>query len=159
MCVRYRLAGIVAAVVLAGVGCGHGQEAHKGGTPATSAPPAAKLDGTYRLDYDGATVTLNGAPKPESNNTFWWAFRSSCRSTECVATGTKLDDNNHQAAFTPAKTTFSISSTVTGSPPVGANCRLSAFLAPKTLNLLAIDLTAPFRSGWVAGAPLVVRCA
>jgi serine/threonine protein kinase, bacterial len=99
MRVRHRLAGIVAAVVLAGAGCGHGQETPK------SSPPTAVLDGTYRLDQDGAKVTTNGAPSPVSNATFWYAFRSSCGSTGCAATGTRLDDNNHQVAFTPATTT------------------------------------------------------
>ncbi|MGH3561534.1 MAG: hypothetical protein ACRDTN_06985 [Mycobacterium sp.] len=81
---------------------------HTTSTPATStpAPPAAELDGTYRLDYDFAKDTQNGAPDPQpnTNNTAWWAFRSSCPSTGCVATGTKLDYNNHQVALTPADT-------------------------------------------------------
>ncbi len=62
------------------------------------------LDGTYRLDYDAAKQTQNGAPEPQPNTTGWWAFRSSCRSTECVATGTALDGANHQLARTPALT-------------------------------------------------------
>jgi hypothetical protein len=86
------------------VGCGHGQGSHKSAAPTTSTRPAAVFDGTCRLDYDGAKVTVNGAPRPQSNFTFWWAFRSSCGSTGCVATGTRLDDNNHQVAFTPATT-------------------------------------------------------
>jgi hypothetical protein len=108
MCVRHRLAGIVAVVVLAGAGCGHGQETHKGATPAASTPaaPAAVLTGTYRLDFDDAKRTANGAPYPTSNVTTWYAFRSSCESTTgCVATGTMLDTNNHQVARTPPYTT------------------------------------------------------
>jgi serine/threonine protein kinase, bacterial len=64
----------------------------------------AVLDGTYRLDYDNARQTSNGAPnsQPNTDNVSWWAFRSSCRSHECVATGTKLDTTNHQLAITPA---------------------------------------------------------
>src|SRR5262249_30077407 len=63
--------------------------------PATStrAPTAGPvLDGTYRMDFDWAKRTKNGAPdsSTESSNS-WWAFRSSCRRTGCVATGTKLD--------------------------------------------------------------------
>ena len=76
--------------------------------PAPSAPaaPGPVLDGTYRLDHDYAKQTQNGAPNPQPNtdNTRWWAFRSSCRSTGCVATGTGLDNVNHQVASTPAAT-------------------------------------------------------
>ena len=81
---------------------------HTPSTPATGTPtpPAAVLDGTYRLDHDYAKETLNGAPIPQPNidTTSWWAFRSSCTSTGCVATGTKLDKDNHQVARTPAAT-------------------------------------------------------
>jgi hypothetical protein len=98
-------------VVSTVVGCGRGQDTHKSATPlsstppATSAPPAPILNGTYRLDQDGAKVTTNGAPSPTSNVTSWYVFRSSCGPTGCTATGTRLDDNNHQVAFTPASTT------------------------------------------------------
>jgi len=68
--------------------------------------PAAVLDGTYRRDYDFAKQTRNGAPDPQpnTNNSSWWAYRSVCTSTGCVATGTKLDDKNHAVAQTPAVT-------------------------------------------------------
>jgi hypothetical protein len=105
------LGAAIVGVVFTVVGCGHGQETHKSGAPATSTPsatktpPAAELNGTYRLDQDGAKVTTNGAPSPTSNVTSWYVFRSSCGSTGCAATGTRLDDKNHQAAFTPATTT------------------------------------------------------
>jgi hypothetical protein len=64
------------------------------------------LDGTFRVDYDQAHQTANGAQTTGGDPGFseWWAFRSSCTSTGCVATGTKLDDNNHQVASTPAHT-------------------------------------------------------
>jgi serine/threonine protein kinase, bacterial len=78
------------------------------GTTATSTParPAVMLDGSYRFDYDFSKQTVNGAPyaKPNTDNTSWWAFRSSCASSGCVATGTQLDTNNHQVARSPAKT-------------------------------------------------------
>ncbi len=75
--------------------------------PAASAParPAALLDGTYRFEYDYAKQTINGAPHAinTTDNTAWWAFRSSCGSTGCAATATQLDTNNHQVARTPAQ--------------------------------------------------------
>jgi hypothetical protein len=74
--------------------------------PVTSNPiPAVAgvtpvLDGTFRLDYDWAKQTVNGqtpggtppTPAPE-----WWAFRSSCTSAGCVATGAQLSNENIQA--------------------------------------------------------------
>ena len=75
--------------------------------PAAKPAPAAVLDGTYRLDIDWAKQTANGAPAPSTNNanaSSWWAFRSSCASTGCVANGTKLDDKNQQVAATPPHT-------------------------------------------------------
>jgi hypothetical protein len=77
--------------------------------PATSTPaPAAAgpvLDGTYRVDYDLAKQTQNGEQTQPSwafLSSSWWGFRSMCTPTGCVATGTQPDDNNHQAARTPA---------------------------------------------------------
>lgn len=78
----------------------------KNKTTSKPAPPAAVLDGTYRVDVDMSKQTSNGAPDPQPNtdNTDWWAFRSSCSSTGCVATATKLDNKNHQVAATPLHT-------------------------------------------------------
>jgi serine/threonine protein kinase, bacterial len=109
---RILLAAAIAAVVFTVIGIiGYAIQPtrHKTSAPATStpAPPAAILDGTYRLDYDFAKQTQNGAPEPGSqpntDNTRRWAFRSSCSSTGCVATGTKLDHANHQVAHAPAE--------------------------------------------------------
>jgi serine/threonine protein kinase, bacterial len=75
------------------------------GAPASTPPrPTAVLDGTYRFDYDYEKQTINGAPYAvhTSDNTSWWAFHSSCRSTLCVATATELDPKDHQVAHTPA---------------------------------------------------------
>ena len=75
--------------------------------PAASAPapPAAVLDGTYRFNYDYEKQTINGAPYAvhTADNAAWWAFHSSCRSTGCVASATRLDNNNRQVAHTPAQ--------------------------------------------------------
>lgn len=64
--------------------------------------PSAVLDGTYRLDWDYAKQTANGAPYPQARRTSWWAFRSSCTSRGCVATGTQLDDHDHRTPQTHA---------------------------------------------------------
>ncbi|MGO9746832.1 MAG: serine/threonine-protein kinase [Mycobacterium sp.] len=85
---------------------------HTGSAPVASAPatntparPAVVLDGTYRFDYDYEKQTINGAPYAihTTDNTAWWAFRSSCGSTGCVATATQLDTNDHRVARTPAQ--------------------------------------------------------
>src|SRR5271156_2236269 len=80
------------------------------------APPVAVLDGTYRLDFDWANETSNGTLESTGHRhrlsrhpdtgppSDWWAFRSSCGSTGCVATGTMLDEKNHQVAGTPPHT-------------------------------------------------------
>jgi len=54
------------------------------------------------VDYDWAKQTANGAPTtgdpatPQTTN--WWAFRSSCTPTGCVATGSRLAETNHNEA-------------------------------------------------------------
>lgn len=75
-------------------------------SPRANAPAAPTFDGTYRVDYDFAKRTENGAPygQPNIGNTTWYAFRSSCRPTGCFATGTKLDANNHSMASSPSRT-------------------------------------------------------
>lgn len=70
-------------------------------TPATAAGGPA-LDGTYRVDYDWAKQTANGASTTgdpaTTKTTSWWAFRSSCTATGCVATGSRLAEANHNEA-------------------------------------------------------------
>jgi len=75
------------------------------GAPASSTPAPATagpaLGGTYRVDYDWAKQTANGRPTtgdPTTKTTNWWAFRSLCTATGCVATGSRLADTNHNEA-------------------------------------------------------------
>jgi serine/threonine protein kinase, bacterial len=78
----------------------------KNNTASKSPPPAAVLDGTYRLVFDSSKQTINGAPSPQTNDFHprWWAFRSLCTSAGCAATGTALDMNNPKVMSTPALT-------------------------------------------------------
>jgi serine/threonine-protein kinase len=69
----------------------------------TSAPsrnfpgPGESLDGSYRVDVNRADQTYDKTPDPQPPNvSTWWAFRTACTPTECVATGAMLDDNDHQ---------------------------------------------------------------
>ena len=73
--------------------------------PAPAAAPAAPggqgLDGTYQLTYDQTKRTANGVQiRHDGPATDWWAFHSACTSNGCAATGTQLDDANHQVAST-----------------------------------------------------------
>jgi len=69
-------------------------------TTITQRPPpgGAVLDGAYRLNFDMASQTVNGAAINGSTkkDSHWWAFRSSCTPNRCVATGAGLSDNNQQ---------------------------------------------------------------
>ena len=103
---RILLGATLAVVVLIAVGVIGYTHQPKRNAAVTPSPPAAVLDGTYRLVYDYEKETMNGAANPESHtdNITWWAFRSVCPSTVCVATGTQLDTNNPKIGFTPAVT-------------------------------------------------------
>ena len=73
--------------------------------PAPSAAPAAPggpaLDGTYQVTYDQSKRTGNGVPiRHDGPATDWWAFDSACTTNGCAASGTQLDDANHQVAST-----------------------------------------------------------
>jgi serine/threonine-protein kinase len=75
--------------------------------PTTTAPagptPGQLLDGTYQMDINRSQQTFNDTPDPQPPDvTTWWAFRSWCTSAGCVATGTQLDDKDHQTASDPA---------------------------------------------------------
>jgi serine/threonine protein kinase, bacterial len=98
---RILLAAAAAVVVLTVIGYIIDQ---KISAPATSTAGPV-LDGTYRMEFDWAKRTRNGTPDPATNTSnAWWAFRSSCSRTACVATGTKLDDHNQEVAHKPADT-------------------------------------------------------
>jgi len=101
---RVLLGAALAVVLLIAVGVIGYLNLLKHGTKSTSpAAPAHVLDGTYRLVYDSTKQTFNGAPvsQPNDSNVTWWAFRSLCTPTGCVATGTGLDPTNPQVPRTP----------------------------------------------------------
>ena len=74
--------------------------------PPTSTTPSAPvpLDGTYRLEVQREKQTFNYVPDPQPPNVpTWWAFRSSCTATTCIAAATQLDDDEHTQAMSPSK--------------------------------------------------------
>ncbi|MGV0815472.1 serine/threonine-protein kinase [Mycolicibacterium boenickei] len=70
---------------------------------AVTAPPSGPVfDGLYRLDYDNPHAALNGNPWPAAGNqiaSYWWAFRSTCKPSGCVATSTRMDSINHAVPY------------------------------------------------------------
>lgn len=79
--------------------------ASKPSAPAPSAAPGRPggpvLNGTYQLTYDQSKRTTNGVPiRHDGTDSNWWAFRSACTTNGCAASGTQLDDANHQVAST-----------------------------------------------------------
>lgn len=78
--------------------------ASKPSVPTPSAAPTGKgpvLNGTYQLTYDRSKRTTNGVPiHHRGADSNWWAFRSACTTNGCAASGTQLDDTNHQVAST-----------------------------------------------------------
>jgi serine/threonine-protein kinase len=109
--------GLVTLAVACGcLGCSSAPTAAPGSsaptTASASAPPAAPtsvtttdrpvLDGLYLQFVDGPASTYNGVPRPAgSPMTQWWAFRSACMPTGCVATSTKLNDFDTNVAEMP----------------------------------------------------------
>jgi serine/threonine protein kinase, bacterial len=106
------VAAVVLAVGLLAAGFGMGRETAKTGiraanptTTASAAPvvppastPAAatvRLDGAYRLEVQPAKQSPDAQLATAHT---WWAFRSSCAPTGCVAVGVPLDDNDHTRA-------------------------------------------------------------
>jgi serine/threonine-protein kinase len=70
---------------------------------AASAKPGGPVaNGTFRLTFDRTKQTTNGIPiHHDGASTAWWAFHWVCTTTSgCAATGTQLDDANHQVAST-----------------------------------------------------------
>jgi serine/threonine protein kinase, bacterial len=61
--------------------------------------PGELLDGVYQMDINRAQQTYNQTPDPQPPNvTTWWAFRSLCTTTGCVADGIQLNDQNDLVA-------------------------------------------------------------
>jgi serine/threonine-protein kinase len=66
--------------------------------PTTPGPGPGLLEGVYRIDLDFQSQTVDGAPaiRPLPNRSEWWAFRSACDATGCVAAGAQLVAGNLQ---------------------------------------------------------------
>ena len=67
-------------------------------TNSTTPGPGAGLEGVHRIDLDFQSQTINGLPVTAAlpNRSEWWAFRSACDSTGCVAAAAQLAPGNLQ---------------------------------------------------------------
>jgi hypothetical protein len=75
-----------------------------GGSPTASKPPkpsAPGLDGTYRFDFDGTQQLAGGIPKPTKSRFRIYALRSTCTDSGCVATATRLAEDNPKQKSDP----------------------------------------------------------
>ena len=94
---------------------------------ASAAPALADdpvLDGTYRLDFDGANRTINGAPSPTANTSATYSFTSSCAPTGCVARAILLNTTDTEAvsAHNPDLTLQFVDGTWQLSLPYDTSC-------------------------------------
>lgn len=73
-------------------------------TPTVEAPIVAPvpLNGTYRIEVQRSRQTFDYTPDPQPPDvSTWWAFRSTCTPSSCVALGVLLDDNQHTQPKAP----------------------------------------------------------
>jgi serine/threonine-protein kinase len=74
------------------------------GPSSSSPPPPAPLplDGTYRIEVQRSRQTFDNTPTPQPPDVeTWWAIRSSCTPTRCLAAATLLDDGDHTREKSP----------------------------------------------------------
>ena len=74
------------------------------GSPGASKAPkptSPSFEGTYRFDFDGTQQLAGGEPKPTKSRTRTYALRSACTDSGCIATATKLADNDPKRKSDP----------------------------------------------------------
>lgn len=64
-------------------------------------PSAPSFEGTYRFGFDGTQQLAGGEPKPAKSRSRTYALRSTCTDSGCVATATKLADDNPKKKSDP----------------------------------------------------------
>ena len=71
------------------------------GSPKGPKPSAPSFEGTYRFDFDGTEQLAGGTPKPTKSRSRNYALRSTCTDSGCVATATKLADDDPKRKSDP----------------------------------------------------------
>ncbi len=64
-------------------------------------PSAPSFEGTYRFDFDGTQQLAGGEPKPTKSRSRIYAVHSTCTDSGCIATATKLADDNPKRKSDP----------------------------------------------------------
>jgi len=97
--VRVAMVAVCALVVAGGVvgvwAWRHSTQTHPAPVPAVG----LVLDGIYEIASDNEHRTVNAVPQPSVDITRYWAFRSLCTQTGCVATAAEVDDISHQTPY------------------------------------------------------------
>jgi hypothetical protein len=65
----------------------------------TAAAPSGGFQGVYRTEYVGEEQVWNGKPSPAELPARQYAFRSSCQTDGCVATGLRMADGDAGKVF------------------------------------------------------------
>jgi hypothetical protein len=71
------------------------------GSSKAAKPSAPSFAGTYRFDFDGTQQLAGGEPKPTKSRSRFYALRSACTDSGCIATATKLADDNPKRKSDP----------------------------------------------------------
>ena len=85
--------------LLAACSGGSSREASK--PPKAAAPSAPSFEGTYQFDFDGTQQLAGGEAKPTKSRTRNYAMRSTCTDSGCIATATKMADDNPKRKSDP----------------------------------------------------------
>jgi hypothetical protein len=93
---------IAVAVVVAGLSAACSLGAHAAESRSESRKPGYALNGTYRLDFDAAQQLAGGVSKPYDPFARWFAFRSTCSESGCIATASRVKADDPRQLAEPA---------------------------------------------------------
>jgi hypothetical protein len=90
VCATVCSAGLSIAMLAA---CSGGGSSLSGSSPPPK-PAAPRFDGTYRFDFDGSQQIAGGELKAAKSRSRNYALRTACTDSGCIATATKLADDD-----------------------------------------------------------------
>jgi serine/threonine protein kinase, bacterial len=97
---KLRVIAVAVAVAELTAACSLGAEAAE--SPSEPIKSGAALNGTYRLDFDAAQQLAGGEPKPYDPFARWFAIRSTCSASGCIATGSRVKADDRRQRADPA---------------------------------------------------------
>jgi hypothetical protein len=95
----FRMVGAAALGIALLAACSAGGSSN--GSSKAAKPSAPSFDGTYLFEFDGTQQLAGGEPKPTKSRSRTYAVRSTCTDSGCVATATKLADDNPKQKSNP----------------------------------------------------------